>query len=105
MKVALSWLKDHLDTTASLADIVAALTRVGLEVEVVEDLGAKLHAIIDRPDGPADQAALLAHLGERLVRYKLPLTFEYVSEPLRDDAGKVRRKTLREERVAKTTPA
>jgi bile acid-coenzyme A ligase len=70
-----------------------------------EDLGSKLHAIIDRPEGPADPAKLLAHLGERLVRYKLPRTFEYVSEPLRDDAGKVRRKTLREERVAKKTPA
>ncbi|MEP7211082.1 MAG: AMP-binding protein [Alphaproteobacteria bacterium] len=70
-----------------------------------EDLGARLHAIIDRPEGPADQAALLTHLADRLVRYKLPRTFEYVAEPLRDDAGKVRRKTLREERVAKTVPA
>jgi bile acid-coenzyme A ligase len=70
-----------------------------------EDLGARLHAIIDRPEGPADQAALLAHLADRLVRYKLPRTFEYVAEPLRDDAGKVRRKTLREERVAKKAPA
>ena len=64
-----------------------------------EDFGARLHAIIDRPEGPAEEAALLAHLAERLVRYKLPRSFEYVAEPLRDDAGKVRRKTLREERV------
>lgn len=70
-----------------------------------EDLGSKLHAIVDRPEGPADQAALLAHLSERLVRYKLPRSFEYVSEPLRDDAGKVRRKTLREERVTAKPPA
>ena len=33
------------------------------------------------------------------MRYKLPRTFEYVSEPLRDDAGKVRRTMLRDERV------
>ncbi len=64
-----------------------------------EDLGARLHAIVDRPEGPADEAALRAHLAERLVRYKIPRTFEYVTEPLRDDAGKVRRKTLRDERV------
>jgi phenylalanyl-tRNA synthetase beta chain len=41
MKFTLSWLKDHLDTSASLAEIVDALTRVGLEVESVEDPGRK----------------------------------------------------------------
>ncbi|RBP07398.1 phenylalanyl-tRNA synthetase beta subunit [Roseiarcus fermentans] len=40
MKFTLSWLEDHLDTQASLAEIVDALTRVGLEVEGVEDPGA-----------------------------------------------------------------
>lgn len=64
-----------------------------------DDLGNRLHAIIDRPEGPADENAILAHLAEHLVRYKIPRSFEYVAEPLRDDAGKVRRKTLREERV------
>ena len=37
MKFTLSWLKEHLDTSASLDQIVEALTRVGLEVESVED--------------------------------------------------------------------
>ncbi|MEP4431225.1 MAG: phenylalanine--tRNA ligase subunit beta, partial [Hyphomicrobiales bacterium] len=37
MKFTLSWLKDHLDTTASLDEIVEALTMVGLEVEEVDD--------------------------------------------------------------------
>ena len=37
MKFTLSWLKDHLDTTASLDEIVETLTRIGLEVEDVED--------------------------------------------------------------------
>jgi phenylalanyl-tRNA synthetase beta chain len=37
MKFTLSWLKDHLDTSASLDDIVETLTRIGLEVEGVED--------------------------------------------------------------------
>ena len=37
MKFTLSWLKDHLDTTASLDTIVERLTMIGLEVEGVED--------------------------------------------------------------------
>ncbi|MBM6578649.1 phenylalanine--tRNA ligase subunit beta [Microvirga sp. BT689] len=37
MKFTLSWLKDHLDTTASFDEIVETLTRIGLEVEGVED--------------------------------------------------------------------
>jgi len=42
MKFTLSWLKDHLDTTASVDEITYALTDLGLEVEGVEDRGAKL---------------------------------------------------------------
>lgn len=42
MKFTLSWLKDHLETTASLDDILYALTDLGLEVEGVEDRGARL---------------------------------------------------------------
>ncbi len=46
MKLTLSWLKDHLDTSASLAEIVAALTRIGLEVESVEDQSAKYRGFV-----------------------------------------------------------
>ncbi|MEZ0211983.1 MAG: phenylalanine--tRNA ligase subunit beta [Xanthobacteraceae bacterium] len=42
MKFTLSWLKQHLDTQASLDDIVGALNRIGLEVEGVEDKAGKL---------------------------------------------------------------
>ena len=42
MKFTLSWLKDHLDTTASVDEITYALTDLGLEVEGVEDRGASL---------------------------------------------------------------
>ena len=42
MKFTLSWLKEHLDTTASIDEITYALTDLGLEVESVEDRGAKL---------------------------------------------------------------
>jgi phenylalanyl-tRNA synthetase beta chain len=42
MKFTLSWLKDHLETDATLDEIVAALTRIGLEVEGVENPAEKL---------------------------------------------------------------
>jgi len=44
MKFTLGWLKEHLETDASLDDIVLALTRVGLEVERLEHPGAALAA-------------------------------------------------------------
>ena len=47
-----------------------------------------------------DEEALRAHVSEHLVRYKVPRSFEFVDEPLKDDAGKVRRRALREARVA-----
>jgi len=37
MKFTLAWLKEHLDTDASLDDIVTKLTMIGLEVESVDD--------------------------------------------------------------------
>ncbi|MCB1537691.1 MAG: phenylalanine--tRNA ligase subunit beta [Rhodospirillales bacterium] len=40
MKFTLSWLKEHLDTTADLDSIVTTLTAIGLEVESVEDKAA-----------------------------------------------------------------
>ena len=42
MKFTLSWLKDHLDTHASLEAITDRLTGIGLELESVEDQGAAL---------------------------------------------------------------
>ncbi len=44
MKFTLSWLKEHLATEASLDDIGEALTRVGLEVEGIEDKAKALGA-------------------------------------------------------------
>jgi len=40
MKFTLSWLKDHLETDASLEQIVETLTMIGLEVEGVDDRAA-----------------------------------------------------------------
>jgi phenylalanyl-tRNA synthetase beta chain len=42
MKFTLSWLKDHLDTTTTATEIAEKLTDIGLEVESVEDAGARL---------------------------------------------------------------
>ena len=42
MKFTLSWLREHLDTSASLAEICDAVTAIGLELESVDDRGAKL---------------------------------------------------------------
>jgi bile acid-coenzyme A ligase len=67
------------------------------------DLGQRVHAIVQlsgREPGAVAIEALRAFLGERLVRYKIPRTFEFVAENLRDDAGKARRSQLRDERIA-----
>ncbi|MDA9405333.1 AMP-binding protein [Bradyrhizobium sp. CCBAU 45384] len=65
-----------------------------------EEMGSCVHAIVQaHPSLSAEM--LLAHLAERLVTYKLPRTIEFVAEPLRDEAGKVRRAQLRDERIAR----
>ena len=48
MKFTLSWLKDHLETDASLAEIVGRLTSIGLEVEHVDDKAALKPFVIAR---------------------------------------------------------
>lgn len=42
MKFTLDWLKEHLETTADAEAVIEALTTIGLEVESVEDQGARL---------------------------------------------------------------
>jgi len=63
-----------------------------------EDLGNRPHALIDATGDVTDDD-LRAFLRERLAPYKVPKTFERVEEPLRDDAGKVRRSALRQARL------
>jgi bile acid-coenzyme A ligase len=60
-----------------------------------DDLGQRVHAIVDAPGG-VDEAELRAHMAGQLVRYKCPESYEFVDTPVRDDAGKVRRSTLRD---------
>lgn len=46
MKFTLSWLKDHLDTNASVDEIAEALTDLGLEVEGIENPAAALENFV-----------------------------------------------------------
>ncbi|TIR33148.1 MAG: phenylalanine--tRNA ligase subunit beta [Mesorhizobium sp.] len=64
MKLTLSWLKDHLETDALLAEIVERLTSIGLEVEHVDDRSslkpfviAKVLTAVQHPD--ADRLRVL----------------------------------------------
>jgi bile acid-coenzyme A ligase len=64
-----------------------------------DDLGNIVHAIIEADPSELQLDELLTFLGERLVRYKVPRSIEIVNEPLRNDAGKLRRSALRSERL------
>ncbi len=46
MKFTLDWLKEHLDTDASATEIGETLTKVGLELEGMEDQGKALSAFV-----------------------------------------------------------
>jgi len=63
-----------------------------------DDLGATIHAIV-QPRPGLDEAMLREHVRARLVTYKQPRTYEFVEGNIRDDAGKVRRTQLRDERL------
>ena len=63
-----------------------------------DDLGNVVHALI-HPTSDVTDDELRSFLRDRLAPYKIPKTFERVTEPLRDDAGKVRRGALRAERL------
>lgn len=62
-----------------------------------EDLGNRIHAVVQISQ-PINEDELRVFLNERLVRYKVPRTFEFTTDAVRDDAGKVRRSALRDER-------
>ena len=65
MKFSLEWLKYFLETEASAADISAALNRIGLEVEGLEDPADKLagfqvaEVLAARPHPDADKLQVL----------------------------------------------
>jgi bile acid-coenzyme A ligase len=65
-----------------------------------EDKGSRVHAIVEADPTVVGVEDLDAFAAERLVAYKRPRTVEFVDTPLRDDAGKVRRSSLRAARLA-----
>lgn len=78
-------------------EAVASSAVIGLPDD---DLGNTIHAIV-QVIGTLDEDELRRSVAERLVTYKQPRTYEFVSTPLRDDAGKVRRTALRDARIAR----
>ena len=63
-----------------------------------DDLGHRVHAILEI-DQPIEVEELRGWLAERLASFKVPRTFEFVSDPIRNESGKVRRSALRQERM------
>jgi bile acid-coenzyme A ligase len=63
-----------------------------------EDFGHRIHAVVEADPDEVTTEELLAFVATRVARYKVPRTVEFVDEPLRNDAGKVRRSALVEER-------
>jgi bile acid-coenzyme A ligase len=67
-----------------------------------EDLGQVPYALVHTADGSAlDAAGVQGFLREHISAYKVPHTVEFVSTPLRDDAGKARRSAVRADVMAR----
>lgn len=60
-----------------------------------DDLGERLHAVVDDAGAGLGAAELTAWLGERVDRDARPRSWEVVDRPLRDAAGKARRRDWR----------
>jgi long-chain acyl-CoA synthetase len=65
-----------------------------------DDWGEEIKAVVQPADwaapGPALTAELLAYLGDRLAKFKLPRTVDYVAELPRDPNGKLYKRRLRD---------
>jgi bile acid-coenzyme A ligase len=87
------------------AEVEAALSAHPDVVEAVviglpdDDLGKRVHAIVQSVDPELDEAGLDAFMREQLTRYKCPRSYEFVDGPIRNEAGKVRRTALADERT------
>jgi bile acid-coenzyme A ligase len=66
------------------------------------EMGQRVHAIVQPKSEAAGRlraADLHRFLANRIAKYKLPESYEFADDYLRDEAGKVRRSALREERA------
>jgi long-chain acyl-CoA synthetase len=66
-----------------------------------DKMGQRVHALVElRPEATVSEEALLAFLGERLAKFKLPRSIELVDELPREPSGKVLKRQLRDERLS-----
>ena len=88
------------------AEVEAALGEHPAVADVVvvgipdDEWGRRVHAIIQPLDAhaPPELDDLNAHVRQRLVNYKAPKTYEFLSDFPRNEAGKIRRAQLAAER-------
>jgi bile acid-coenzyme A ligase len=59
-----------------------------------DDLGEIVCALVYAQKGSLSEAELLAYLATQITRYKIPRQIRFSDEPIRNDAGKVRRSDL-----------
>jgi len=87
----------EVEAIVSLHPKVKDVAVVGLKDE---DLGRRVHAIVESFDAadPPTVEELTALCGEHLLRYKVPRSFEIIDALPRNEAGKIRRSQLRDER-------
>jgi bile acid-coenzyme A ligase len=67
------------------------------------EMGQRVHAIVQPKayaSGRLNAFDLQKFLTDRIAKYKVPQSYEFTKDYLRDDAGKVRRSALRDERIA-----
>lgn len=67
-----------------------------------DDWGRRVHAVIEPTDplNPPTATDLDAYVRERLTSYKVPKTYEFVTSLPRNEAGKIRRSSLVDERAS-----
>ena len=69
-----------------------------------QDRGNIVHAIVEADPDVVSREELLAFAAQRVARYKVPRSIEYTDQPLRNEAGKLRRSALQAERIPPSPP-
>ena len=70
-----------------------------------EDLGNRIHAIVDAPADAVKVEEIREFVQQRLSRWKWPQTYEFTDQMLRNEAGKLQRTALRLARMSPPTSA
>jgi bile acid-coenzyme A ligase len=59
-----------------------------------DEYGKVLHAVVQTDSSVLDADRLTRHLRSRIAPYKVPRSYEFTTDALRDDAGKLRRSLI-----------